>query len=259
MKKVGIITINYNNIKGLQKTFDSVFSQQNIDFDYYVIDGGSTDGSKEIIEDFSDKITLWISEKDNGIYNAMNKGIQKATSEYLLFLNSGDFFTDNTALSKALAYLDEDLVYFNLKICENNGTSFIKKYPNKLTFSYFLKDTLPHPACFIKKSLFVNYGTYNESLKIVSDWEFFIHAVCKFQCSYKYVDKEITSFIADGISSKIENFKLIHQEREQVITKNYLSFMDDYNKLEKLTILNNHIQESRIIKLIKKIGLIKWL
>ena len=90
MPKLSIITVNLNNCIGLQKTFDSLFEQIFKDFEQIVIDGGSTDGSRELIETNVDKISYWVSEKDSGIYNAMNKGIIKATGDYLLFLNSGD-------------------------------------------------------------------------------------------------------------------------------------------------------------------------
>ena len=88
--KLSVITINYNNAEGLAKTMDSVFRQRFSDFEYIVIDGGSTDGSKDLIVNNQDKIAYWCSEKDSGIYNAMNKGIREASGEYLLFLNSGD-------------------------------------------------------------------------------------------------------------------------------------------------------------------------
>ena len=87
MSKISIITINYNDLKGLQKTFNSVVNQSNKDFEYLVIDGGSSDGGKEFLEQNSDQLAYWISEKDSGIYNAMNKGIRAATGDYLLFLN----------------------------------------------------------------------------------------------------------------------------------------------------------------------------
>ena len=100
MSKISIITINYNDLKGLQKTFNSVVNQSNKDFEYIVIDGGSSDGGKEFLEQNSDKLAYWISEKDSGVYNAMNKGIKAAKGEYLLFLNSGDFLVDDNVIEK---------------------------------------------------------------------------------------------------------------------------------------------------------------
>jgi len=93
--KLSIITINYNDKEGLRKTIESVLSQTWTDYEYLIIDGGSADGSLDVIREYEDKITYWISEKDNGIYNAMNKGIVKSKGAYLQFLNSGDYLVDN--------------------------------------------------------------------------------------------------------------------------------------------------------------------
>ena len=98
LPKLSIITVNLNNKAGLQKTIESVFSQTFTDYEYLVIDGGSEDGSKELIKKYENKFVYWVSEKDKGIFNAMNKGILKASGEYLLFLNSGDYFYDSAVL-----------------------------------------------------------------------------------------------------------------------------------------------------------------
>jgi len=103
LKKLSIITINYNNINGLVKTINSVVEQTFSNFEFIVVDGGSEDGSCQKLIELSEKMTSWISEKDNGIYHAMNKGIIKATGEYLLFLNSGDFFIENNILEKVFS------------------------------------------------------------------------------------------------------------------------------------------------------------
>ncbi len=100
MVKLSIITVNLNNSAGLRKTIESIVKQTFKDFEYIIIDGGSTDGSAEVIKEFADKITYWVSEPDKGIYNAMNKGILHAKGEYLLFLNSGDWLADDDLLSK---------------------------------------------------------------------------------------------------------------------------------------------------------------
>ena len=99
--KFTVITINYNNVEGLRQTILSVVGQTCDDFEYVIIDGGSTDGSVGVIKEYEDKITHWVSEKDGGIYNAMNKGVKVAHGEYLIFMNSGDIFFDNKVLSDA--------------------------------------------------------------------------------------------------------------------------------------------------------------
>jgi glycosyltransferase involved in cell wall biosynthesis len=142
MKSLSIITINYNNRPGLQKTFNSVLGQFYKDFEYIIIDGGSTDGSKELIEKNATAFSYWVSEKDQGIYNAMNKGIIKAKAKYLLFLNSGDFLVDEKSLeSISLSSHDEDIICADIKINEM-GRHWIKKAPDSLSFDYFTKDII---------------------------------------------------------------------------------------------------------------------
>jgi glycosyltransferase involved in cell wall biosynthesis len=129
MLKLSIITVNYNNLEGLKKTIESVVSQTWQVFEYIVIDGGSTDGSAAYIEAQSVNIDYWVSEPDNGIYNAMNKGIKAATGEYLLFLNSGDDLTDLKALENNQIHLkEEDIIYFDINVIKENSL-YIKKSP----------------------------------------------------------------------------------------------------------------------------------
>ena len=109
---ISIITVNFNDKIGLERTLESVFSQNFRNFEYLVIDGGSNDGSKELLEKNSEKINYWVSEPDKGIYNAMNKGISVAKGEYLIFLNSGDHFKNENSLEIAQKYLDKDITYF---------------------------------------------------------------------------------------------------------------------------------------------------
>ena len=191
---LSIITINFNNCIGLLKTMESVINNQFNNFEYIVIDGGSTDGSKEVIEKYEAKINYWVSEKDAGIYNAMNKGIAKATGEYLLFLNSGDYLKNDTVIkSFFVKKISTDIIYGNLEM----GGRLIK-YPSKLDFTFFFRDSIPHPATFIKRNLFDKYGRYNEQNKIVSDWEFFLNSVVIHKCSYTKIEETITVYDING-------------------------------------------------------------
>lgn len=221
---ISIITVNYNNLEGLKKTFSSVFEQTYNEFEYIVIDGGSTDGSKDYIEEHKHKIDHWVSEPDKGIYNAMNKGIEVAKGEYLLFLNSGDTFFTEEALSFFIPFLNDkhkkDILYGNIAVISK--TQWIKTYPEKLTFSYFVKDTLPHPASLIKRACF-NEFLFDENLKIASDWKFFMLGICKRKFSYLYINKVISSFYQDGISSKMP--QLVAQERQKVLNEDFFWYM----------------------------------
>lgn len=216
---ISIITVNYNNLNGLKRTMLSVFSQTWKEFEYIVIDGGSTDGSKEFIESKNNTIDYWVSEPDYGIYNAMNKGIKVTKGEYLLFLNSGDHFYSDNALSYFIPYLNnnKDILYGNIAV--KAKSEWIKTYPKKLTLQYFINDTLPHPASLIKRVCFGNF-LYDENLKIASDWKFFMLGICKKKLSYLYINKTISTFYLDGISSKMP--QLVEKERKQVLNDEYL-------------------------------------
>jgi len=256
---LSIITVNLNNLEGLKKTMASVFNQTWRDFEYIVIDGGSTDGSKEYIEQHADMLDYWVSEPDKGIYNAMNKGILKASGEFLLFLNSGDHLIENTILEQNYKYIVKyDLIYFDLKVV-NNEKSFIKRYPNKLSFSYFLKDTLPHPATFIRRSLFGNLGCYDESLRIVSDWKFFIEAICKNNVTYNRVNNILSTFYLDGMSSSKENKEIIKTEKNNVLISSFSTLIEDFRRLNLLEKKVQAFKGSKKYKLLVKFRLINKL
>jgi glycosyltransferase involved in cell wall biosynthesis len=228
MSKLSIITINYNNLEGLKKTVESVINQTWKEFEYIVIDGGSTDGSSTYIEEQSNNFNYWISEKDLGIYNAMNKGIKASTGDYLLFLNSGDHLYDNVVLEKSNSYLNQyDLVYFDMQVI-GEKESRIFSMSDKLRFSDLYFESLPHPATFIKKQLFNIVGFYDENLKIASDWKFFILALYKHNCSYLKVNQILSTFYLDGISSCINYYP----ERNQVLQDCFGGFVLDYKELQ---------------------------
>jgi glycosyltransferase involved in cell wall biosynthesis len=253
---ISIITINYNNHEGLKKTIESVNNQTWQQFEYIVIDGGSTDGSKEYIKSKSDKIDYWISEPDKGIYNAMNKGITKATGEYLLFLNSGDHFFKNDVLFEYHKFLvEKDLIYFNLNFIDKEK-SWIGKYPRQLTFSHFISDTLPHPATFIKRQLFEQFGLYDERFKVVSDWKFFVECICRFNCTYVRIDETLSTFYTDGFSSDQKNKNLILKERQLILKSEFSSYLEDINQLDKQKEIVSELRKSKKIKLLIKLGLL---
>ncbi len=235
MTKISIITINYNDVLGLEKTFNSVVNQSNKNFEYIVIDGGSTDGSKEFIEKNSDKVSYWISEKDSGIYNAMNKGINVAKGDYLLFLNSGDWLFENDSISN----VDKLITGFKDIYYGNAIFKFAKKdklvvYNERISFQFFTHSSFCHQATFIKKQLFFDVFMYNENLKIVSDWEFFIYAICIKNVSHQYIDVIVSNYDLNGISSRPEFEALKHKEREIVFNNYFPMFIGDYENLNEL-------------------------
>lgn len=229
MSQISIITINYNNLDGLKKTIQSVVGQSYKDFEYIVIDGGSTDGSASYIQQHVSSINYNVSEKDTGIYNAMNKGIKVATGEYLLFLNSGDSFASAQVLEKVLPFLElnKGFIFGNMTLSKNNNIISKLTPPTKLDFSYFVGNSLPHPATFIKRQLFITNFFYNEKLKIIADWEFFIYCICKQNISYQHTNETISDFDNSGVSSQIKNKQKITIEENQVFKHHFPLFLLD--------------------------------
>lgn len=259
MSKLSIITINYNNREGLKRTVESVINQKWQDFQYIIIDGGSTDGSAEYIQNHSDKIDYWISEPDKGIYNAMNKGISKAEGEYLLFLNSGDHLYNNITLYENYQQLENfDLIYFDI-LYVNKKKSENVSYPDKLDFSFFYKGTLCHQSTMIRKKLFDVVGLYDEDLKIVADWKFFILALFKFNCTYIKVNKTLATYYLDGFSSDSNNAVLIYKERQLVLTCDFAGHINDMKQMIEMKGTISSLKKSKKIQLLVKLGLINKL
>ena len=253
---ISIITVNYNDKLGLERTLKSVQEQTYTNFEHIIIDGGSTDGSKELIEANKTNFSYWVSEPDNGIYNAMNKGVKAAKGEYLYFLNSGDHFEDLNALDKAQAQLgNHDVVYFNINVV-GEANSYIKTCPKELSFMFLHNDLPAHQATFIRKDLFDKYGYYDENLKIVSDWKFLILALCKYNASYKYVEDTFSTYYSDGVSSLEENIALVKQEREQLLNAEFGIFMNDLKEIFLLRRKLRNVKSSKKIRLLIKLGLL---
>lgn len=248
--KLSIVTINFNNAAGLQKTVDSVLAQTYKAIEYIIIDGGSTDGSKAILEANSAAVAHWVSETDTGIYNAMNKGIQKAAGEYILFLNSGDFLISRNSIEQVFKNgQTADIVYGNI---EANGK--VIRYSKMPDFTFFFRDSIPHPASFIKRSLFDRLGLYEEQYKIVSDWAFFLKAIIKEKASTLYLDQTITVYDTTGMSSNEKNAALQAKERTAVLLPymeaNYPALLQGIQHIENEL---NLYKNSRVIKAIKNL------
>ena len=167
--KLSIITVNYNNKAGLQKTIDSVICQTWRDFEWIIIDGGSTDGSKELIEQYQQHFAYWCSEPDKGVYHAMNKGIAKAKGEYMNFLNSGDCFYESGTLNKVFQQPPmSDVVYGDCMGINKQITS-LWEFPSEVDYAYFFCRNICHQAMFVRSSVLKTEG-YDESYKVYGDW-----------------------------------------------------------------------------------------
>lgn len=247
--KLSIITINLNNKAGLERTVLSVIQQSYTDFEYIIIDGGSDDGSQGIIKESEKRITYWVSEKDKGIYNAMNKGIFKANGDYCLFINSGDIFTKSTILDEMISYInDEDILYGNGFFKAKNNALEKLECPENLTLGFFTLYCLLHPCTLIRKSLFDKYGLYNESNKIISDYEFFIETVILNKVKTKFIPLDIAIAEDNGISRRPESQLLVENERRIVLQKQFPSYVIDLmNAYKEITISNMQINYEKNI------------
>ena len=207
MPKLSVITINYNNRNGLKKTIESVVDQTCKDFEYIVIDGGSTDGSVDVIKEYADRINYWVSEPDKGIYNAMNKGIDVAKGEYCIFMNSGDLFYNSSVLAEIAPKLaGKDIIVGHELL--SDGRIFAA--PERISLSFLYFETLRHQSSFIKTSLLKNYK-YDEKYKIVSDYKFWLQTLIRGNCTYVAVKNIIAIYDTAGVS--FANDVLLKEER----------------------------------------------
>lgn len=258
--KLSIITINYNNAEGLRRTIESIVPQVSSAIEYIVIDGGSTDKSVDVIRRYASSINTWVSEPDKGVFHAMNKGLYKAQGDYVLFMNSGDLIKEGTNIANILSYLTgEDLVYFDIELEDIDNRSFINTYPDKLDFKFFAEQSLPHQATFVKREILLEYGGYNEQMKLGADWAFSVDAVCLRRYIYKHVSTHFSTYFLDGISSAPENYKLLWQEKEEHIKAHYPLYYSLYrewmNKKDELYKLKSSVS----VRFLKKLGFLKWL
>ena len=221
--KLSIITINRNNAAGLEKTMCSVAIQTFKEFEYIVIDGASIDGSVDVIKKYESQFAhiKWISEPDKGIYNAMNKGLRMASGDYIQILNSADCLASGDVTEKMLSALEKagtpSILYGNMIKCFPDGRKLVDKCfaGQEITMLGMYTGTLNHDPAYIRRNLFEKYGYYDESLKIVSDWNWYLQAIILGDEKPKYVDLDVTLFEMTGISET--NKELDKAERKQVL------------------------------------------
>lgn len=211
--KLSIITINYNNAAGLKKTLESVAVQTYTDFEHIIVDGASTDGSVEVIREYVEKAEsqelrvksiIWTSEPDNGIYDAMNRGIRKVKGEYTLMLNSGDYLVDEYVLERIIPELDgTDIVQGN-NIEECSGKTYRNRGYGKSDIDFFdvMKGHFLHQSSFCRRDLFERYGYFDESYKMSGDTKFFMNCLGKNDASFKYIDIDVANYDLGGISAE---------------------------------------------------------
>lgn len=230
--KLSIITINLNNAAGLKKTVESIVWQIFCDYEFIVIDGGSTDGSLDVIHSHAARITYWVSEPDAGIFSAMNKGLRQACGEYVYFLNSGDWLVSPGVLDLIFAKnaYHEDLLYGNT--VRPDGANRFREWPqpDELTVARFFGFGICHQTIFYKRELFDTLGKYDETLKIVADWEFNIRVLLAGR-STRHLPFPVAHY--DGLGISATQSDLSSREKE-IILKRHLpdAVYRDYLRLK---------------------------
>lgn len=201
--KISVVTVCYNAVQTLEKTMLSVLNQTYPDVEYIIIDGGSTDGTVDIIKKYADRLAYWVSEPDKGIYDAMNKGIKVATGEWICFLNSGDSFYERAILEKVFKDVDinndfVDVIYGDMIL----NYSFVDLISYPLSLSMF-NQTFPfsHPSSFVKL-VYMKSMYFDTQYKFAADYDFFLKLYCE-KKKFAYKNMIISIFEAEkGASSK---------------------------------------------------------
>ena len=235
--KFTIITVNLNNVEGLKRTIDSVVSQTYKDYEWIIIDGGSTDGSKDVIEKNQQYFSYWCSEPDKGIYNAMNKGITHANGDYVLFLNTGDELYDNNVLLK-IANLNSKADIISGQVVRMDNHQLLRRYDDNILIQLW-RDTLNHQGTFIKRSFFKD-SLYDETYQIVSDWKFWWETLVLKNSSYEIVNITVGKQDMTGVTSS-PLAESLSDERQKVINEiipqQFQIMLNDYDR--------NHVYISR--------------
>lgn len=216
---LSIITVNFNNNLGLQKTIRSIQSQSYTDYEHIIIDANSMDGSKETITKYSAEssyLSYWVSEPDKGIYDGMNKGVKHAKGKYIYFLNSGDYLFDENVLA-SISFDDTAYICGNMRMIFSDTEYEDIVPPEKIDGLFLLKSFLPHPASFIHHSLFVNQE-YRTDYRIISDWIHMVDNLVLKGCNYKHINILISNFDSTGLSSTNGSIGL--NERNKWIKEN---------------------------------------
>jgi glycosyltransferase involved in cell wall biosynthesis len=211
--KVSVVTVSFNDLGGLKQTVASVEAQTNKNYEHVVVDGGSTDGTKQWLEK-AEPSTRWLSESDDGIADAMNKGVEQARGEWLLFLHAQDTFVDDSALETAIRRLDtdKDIVCFDVEVVEDHGSRIyaakgLGRYTN-------FKTPIPHQGAFTRRSLFNEVGPFDTSLHIAMDYDFFLRAYRQ-DARADVISTVLTRMPATGISTRQDWASLSLRFREE--------------------------------------------
>lgn len=218
MKQFSIITICLNEADAIRKTCESIVEQTSRDFEWIVVDGASTDGTLGVLEKFRKRIDCLMSEKDEGIYDAMNKGIALASGRYVIFMNGGDAFAAKNVLEKVANAPQKDLIYGDLFFDHVGGKR--KSYSDNLENGYLLKNMIAHQAAFYRRELFTKFGVFDTTYRMAGDYEFFVRLMEKGKVSHHHCPTPLAVFNTDGISGD-KRYRTTRKQENHRIRKHY--------------------------------------
>ncbi|MEH7225242.1 glycosyltransferase family 2 protein [Bacillus sp. JJ1566] len=200
LPKVSIITVSFNSVETIEKTIQSVINQTYSNVEYIIIDGGSTDGTVDVIKKYEDRITHWVSEPDNGIYDAMNKGIKLSNGKLIGIINSDDWYETNAVKNAVDVYnrMNNVVIYGMLRMIKNEKVQFIKGYTHETLSNQMIQ----HPTCFVPKDLYDKYGVFNLKYKISADFELMQRLKAN-NVSFEMIEKIQANFRLGGASTSI--------------------------------------------------------
>ena len=215
---LSIITVCRNEFSRIHGTLDSVINQSDTAFEWIVVDGASTDGTLNLLQSHQQHISRLISEPDEGLYEAMNKGIQAASGQYVIFLNAGDRLENRDVVTKfRKEAFTADLVIGNLRVQYSDGQEqYRKSIDCPLNADRLYWRSYPHPATFIRRDLFARFGLYDLTMPIAADWEFFVRVVVRHGVTCVAWDHGLAIFPNDGISASSANKEKILQQRQRI-------------------------------------------
>ena len=221
--KVSIITVCLNSEKTIERTIKSVVNQTYSNIEYIIIDGKSTDGTLDIIDKYKDKNSILVSEKDKGIYNAMNKGLARATGDVVYFLQSDDYLFNDSVIEKVMdefiKYPETQIIYGDLVVVMKNR-NFVASY-NRITKYYLYRYNLSQQAIFAKRDVFEKTGLFDERYIICADYDWFLKCFVKYNMKSEYIGEIITVFSGFGASSRYDTSKERQAITDKFFTKKY--------------------------------------
>ena len=234
--KVSIITVVYNGVAHLEQTIQNVLKQSYDNIEYIIIDGGSIDGTVEIIKRYADRVSYWVSEADGGIYDAMNKGIANATGEIVGLINADDWY-EVDAVEKVVQIFESreaDVVHGGMFILKEDGEGFVKTAVSDLS-NLSKGMLLNHPTVFAKRSLYEKYGGFDTSYRIVADWEMMMRWKLR-GVKFSVLDETLANFRMGGVSSEHlkKSFEEKHDVRKRYDTYGTIDWYYIYDRLKSI-------------------------